>query len=50
MAFLIHLQTFLIVMLSEWVFDVKYWTLTNGCIIRSNDCQSSNLRDMGLPL
>ena len=30
--------------------NVKYWTLTNGCIIRSSDCQSLNVRDMGLPL
>ena len=26
--------------------NVKYWTLTIGCIC-SNDCQSSNVRDMG---
>ena len=30
--------------------NVKYWTLTNGCEIRSSDCQSLNVRDMGLPL
>ena len=28
---------------------VKYWTLSNGCIIRSSDCQSLYVRDTGLP-
>ena len=29
-------------------YFVKYWTLTNGCMIRSSDCQSINVRDMRL--
>ena len=29
--------------------NVKYWTQSNSCVIRSSDCQSSNVRDMRLP-
>ena len=36
--------------MNDLSINIKYWTLTNGCIIRSNDCQSSNVRDMGLLL
>ena len=30
--------------------NVKYWTLTNGCIIHCSECQSLSVRDTGLPL